>query len=231
LTRAFPIKSMSGAITGVLISCVDQTERKQATRILEEQLTTIQDMNVRLEEQRFELEIANERLEALATTDGLTGLKNHRTFQSFLRDHFEKAQRRFQPLAILLIDVDKFKSFNDDFGHQAGDEILTGVAAILEANSRPGDIVARYGGEEFVIILPETTEAEAMVAAERLRTALERHVWPYRQVTASFGVTSLLPSSTDPVELVAEADRALYVSKELGRNRSTAYSSLERRAA
>ncbi|MBS1713998.1 MAG: diguanylate cyclase [Armatimonadetes bacterium] len=231
LTRAFPIKALNGSITGVLISCVDQTERKQATRILEEQLRIIQDMNVRLEEQRFELEIANERLEALATTDGLTGLRNHRTFQSFLNDHFDRSQRRFQPLSILLIDVDRFKMFNDDFGHQAGDEILTRVAKVLESNSRPGDVVARYGGEEFVVILPETTEAEALVAAERLRSALERHEWPYRPVTASFGVSELLRTTASPAELVSEADRALYRSKEKGRNRVTAHSELEPRAA
>jgi diguanylate cyclase (GGDEF)-like protein/putative nucleotidyltransferase with HDIG domain len=172
----------------------------------------------RIHDEMGVLERTNIRLEALATTDGLTGLKNHRSFQDRLREEFERAQRYGAGLSVMLLDVDKFKAYNDKFGHPAGDVVLKQVAGILRATARTTDIVARYGGEEFVVILPETDTEDARAVAERYRQAIESASWPQREVTASFGVASLAPAIASASELVAEADVALYRSKQRGRN-------------
>jgi len=178
-----------------------------------------------LEAQKAELERANRqlaelntRLEALATTDGLTGLKNHRTFQERLHDEVRRAVRYSSPLSILMLDVDRFKTYNDAFGHPAGDAILRKIAEVLQAMARTTDLVARYGGEEFAVILPETDREQARTAAERFRGAIESASWPEWAVTASFGVATLSRTASDAVALIAQADAALYQSKRIGRN-------------
>ena len=175
--------------------------------------------------QKAELEHANRllaelniRLEALATTDGLTGLKNHRTFQERLQDEVRRAVRYSSPLSILMLDVDRFKTYNDAFGHPAGDAILRKIAGVLQAKARTTDFVARYGGEEFAVILPETDREHARTAAERFRGAIEAESWPEWAVTASFGVATLSRTTGDAVALIAQADAALYQSKRIGRN-------------
>ena len=165
----------------------------------------------------------NEQLEKLATTDGLTGLKNRRTFQEKLEAEFKYSDRYESPLALALLDVDKFKSYNDTFGHLAGDAVLKQVAAILAGCARETDFVARYGGEEFVIILPQTELADAIEVCDRLRAAIENGGWDQRAVTASFGVANITQGASTPSELIANADEALYLSKETGRNRVTGY--------
>ncbi len=188
-------------------SSTDITERKrQEQRILE---------------QRRELEAANARLEALATLDGLTGLKNHRAFQERLEREWERTLRYNTPLSLLLLDVDHFKQYNDTFGHPAGDQVLQTVAHLLQRGARDSDFAARYGGEEFVVVLPHTDCAGARTAAERLRAAIGQAPWPQRPVTASFGVATLTAAMRSRAELIAQADRALYRSKESGRNRVT----------
>ncbi len=161
---------------------------------------------------------ANMLLQTQATTDGLTDLKNHRAFQERLVTEFERSKRYHTPLSLVLLDVDKFKQYNDTFGHPAGDIVLKRVAAIFLGTARNTDFLARYGGEEFVAILPETDATGAREAAERFRIAIETAYWPERAVTASFGVATvndLIPSCS---ELIALADKALYRSKTLGRN-------------
>jgi len=203
---------------GAVASFTDITNiRIQQRRLLDEMQKT-NEQSLVLEVQKMELEAANARLEDLATTDGLTGLKNHRSFQEFLEREFALAARNNRRLSIILLDVDHFKQFNDDFGHQAGDKVLKGVADALLAVARTSDFVGRYGGEEFVIVLPETDTEGAMEAAERFRKIIEDQKWPYRTVTASFGVSTLSPMIDDKAELVALADAALYTAKRLGRN-------------
>jgi diguanylate cyclase (GGDEF)-like protein len=127
------------------------------------------------------------------------------------------------------LDIDHFKAYNDDFGHAAGDEVLRAVARILRAGTRSVDLLVRTGGEEFVIVLPGTGLEEAMLIADRLRTAIENHSWPARRVTASFGVTETI-ASTDASQLrhfLDLADHALYHSKRAGRNRVTHARSLD----
>ena len=167
-----------------------------------------------------------DRLTKLATTDGLTGLLNHRAFQEALEQEFARARRYNTPLSLVLLDVDRFKQYNDTFGHPAGDEVLRTVASLLQANARISDSVARYGGEEFVVVLPNTPSEGAIVIAERFRVAIEANAWSKRAVTASFGVTTLLPAIADHSALTAEADKALYASKSSGRNKVTHVQSL-----
>lgn len=188
-----------------LVTLRDITARKRSER--------------RIEEQQEALREANARLEALATLDGLTGIYNHRAAKERLAAEWGRAHRYGPPLSVLMLDVDKFKQYNDSFGHPAGDEVLKRVAALLREKARESDTVARYGGEEFIVILPNTGNDAAIVFAERLRVALEAEPWPLRAVTASFGASTLNKDFESSDDLIAAADRALYHSKESGRNR------------
>ena len=161
------------------------------------------------------------RSQALATTDGLTGLKNHRTFKERLAEEFERATRYHLPLSLMLLDVDHFKSFNDTHGHPAGDEVLRRVAKHLTESTRSTDFVARYGGEEFAVLLPFTHQAAALALAERTRTSIAGAKWDLRAVTASFGVATINDATLTWDLLVKQADTALYRSKAAGRNRVT----------
>ncbi|HLW65421.1 MAG TPA: PAS domain S-box protein [Gemmataceae bacterium] len=172
-----------------------------------------------LEEYRRDLEEANVRLQEMAVTDDLTGLRNRIALRQKLAEECQRATRYRLPLALVMMDVDHFKSFNDTFGHPAGDEVLRVVAKSLQDKARATDIVSRYGGEEIAILLPNTDLDGATALAERFRQAIERENWPRRPVTASFGVATWTESMTGPDQLIAAADQALYRAKERGRNR------------
>ena len=174
-----------------------------------------------------ELSLANTQLSELATTDGLTTLKNARYFHETLGVAFSLASRRGRPLSLLLLDVDQFKSYNDTFGHPAGDAALRSVAALLRDNARDHDVVARYGGEEFVLLLMETDADGSKILAGRLRQIIEAAEWPLRGVTASFGIATLSRGTPDASTLIAEADHALYRSKRSGRNRVTHHDDMD----
>jgi diguanylate cyclase (GGDEF)-like protein len=165
---------------------------------------------------------AEEKLEELATTDALTGLRNRRKFDAAIETEWRRAARQKRPLAMLMIDTDHFKTFNDTFGHQAGDEVLVGIAiCISDSLRRAGDCAARYGGEEFAVLLPDLSPAEAFVVAETIRLKVEQWCGDAATTTVSIGVASLVP--TDNIEwshLVNAADKALYTAKANGRNRS-----------
>jgi len=178
-----------------------------------------------------------EDAERLATTDGLTGLTNHRTFQSRLDEHLALAARSGQRLSLLLCDVDHFKSVNDTYGHPAGDEVLRGVSAVLAAEARQSDVVARYGGEEFAVVMPATDAAGAAVIAERIRervaaAAFRTEQGPLR-VTLSLGVATWPDDGAKKAELVERADACLYHAKRHGRNQTVLAATLRapRRAA
>ncbi len=161
----------------------------------------------------------NARLAELATTDELTGVKNRRRFREDLELLFAQADRQGSPLSLIMLDIDHFKQFNDTFGHPAGDRVLRDVGSNLLAIVRGHDVVARYGGEEFVVLLPGTEADEAIDVAERIRSAIADHPWPSRKVTASLGVATSSIEVPDAATLVDHADRALYHSKQSGRNR------------
>jgi diguanylate cyclase (GGDEF)-like protein len=164
-----------------------------------------------------------EQAQRLATTDGLTGLVNRRTFTAQLAARVREAHRYRRPLSLLLLDVDYFKKVNDTYGHPAGDAVLRGVAGVARAQARETDLVARYGGEEMALVLPETDVAGARVIAERLRASVQASAHPTEQgtlrVTVSVGVATWPGSGQTPEELVESADRALYRAKQAGRNR------------
>ncbi|MCL6536361.1 MAG: diguanylate cyclase [Armatimonadetes bacterium] len=198
LRSAFPIRNPSREVVGAIVAVVDVTYRV---------------------EYENQLKALNQKLQSLAITDGLTGLHNHRAFQDYLEEQFQVAMRNKQSLALLLMDVDHFKHYNDTYGHQAGDEVLRQVAQILQANVREGDFVARYGGEEFVVVLPRADLESAVAVAERLRCAVEAAEWSLRPVTGSFGVACIRPDMETRQELIEAADQALYQAKKNGRNR------------
>jgi diguanylate cyclase (GGDEF)-like protein/putative nucleotidyltransferase with HDIG domain len=179
------------------------------------------DIARRILDTQAELVRQNERLEALATTDDLTGLNNRRRFFEALESQYALASRQRSPLSLVMLDVDHFKSYNDTFGHPAGDEVLIGVAAELRASCRAHDTAARYGGEEFIVLLSASGPVVSRGLAERLREALERRDWPHRPITASFGVATMTTRTRRLEELVEQADQALYHSKHIGRNRVT----------
>ena len=162
-----------------------------------------------------------EHAERLATTDGLTGLLNRRSFNAQLEARLREAQRYRKPLSLLLLDIDHFKKVNDGFGHPAGDAVLRGVARVVQSQARGTDMVARYGGEEMALVLPETDASGARVIAERIRSAVAqaRHQTEQGalQVTLSIGVATW--PSTDADVLLEHADKALYRAKQGGRNR------------
>ena len=179
-----------------------------------------------LETAQQRLKESNRQLALLATIDGLTGLRNRREFEQKLSSLWKSASRDGQTLAILMADIDHFKSYNDSYGHLAGDDCLRRVAQIVKQSClRPGDFVARYGGEEFVALLPETGLKDARQVAERIRINLQQEQIPHARsaegvVTLSIGVCSVLPdSSSSEWQLVACADRCLYAAKNSGRNR------------
>ena len=166
-----------------------------------------------------------QKMEKLATTDGLTGLFNHRHFQEVLARELERARRYKHTLSLLLMDIDHFKSFNDTYGHPVGDLVLKEIAACIHTSIRVNDIPARYGGEEFTVIIPETDQQGALVIAERIRTTIQNHcinsLNRELRVTVSIGFASFPATASSQPELIDRADKALYYSKEHGRNRAT----------
>jgi len=169
-----------------------------------------------------------EKTERLATTDGLTGLQNHRTFQARLDEMLAQAHRYGKRAALLLCDIDHFKSVNDTYGHPIGDVVLRGVAQTLAKEARTTDLVARYGGEEFAILMPETDAAGALVIAERIRERVAAQVFDTDQgplrVTLSLGVAGYPDDADKRATLVERADACLYQAKRSGRNRAIAAS-------
>ena len=163
--------------------------------------------------------IAEDKLEELAATDALTGLKNRRKFDAAIDAEWRRAARQKTPLALLMIDADHFKCYNDTFGHQAGDQMLVGIAiCISDSVRRTGDCATRYGGEEFAVLLPGLSAVEALRVAETIRLKVQQ--WS-DDTTVSIGIASLTPTvAMEWSVLVKAADRALYAAKANGRNRS-----------
>ncbi|MCP3888259.1 MAG: GGDEF domain-containing protein [Desulfobulbaceae bacterium] len=185
---------------------------------------------IHLENLTRELEEKNRTLDNLANLDGLTGVFNHRYFQNALDQEVSRAIRHETELSILLIDIDHFKKFNDTYGHQVGDFVLTEFSQCLQDNIRKYDTLARYGGEEFVIILPETNAEDALLVAEKLRVAVDSASFKDQleeyHVTASFGHACCKPAVQESFakdKLINQADLALYDAKDKGRNRVATY--------
>ncbi len=160
----------------------------------------------------------------LSLTDGLTGIHNRRYFEIFLQKEVERSQRYNRRLATIMIDIDRFKQYNDSFGHPAGDEALRRVAEDIQNGARRGlDVVSRYGGEEFAVILPETEPEGAWIVAENIRKKIDADPRFLRKVSVSLGITSLSGNQLSHEMLIEQADRALYQAKDKGRNRTIVF--------
>ena len=159
----------------------------------------------------------------LSLTDALTGLQNRRYFDIALKNEVDRSRRFTRGLAVIMIDIDRFKEYNDTFGHPAGDEALKYVSACLFDNRRKADVVARIGGEEFAVILPETNLGGALDVANRIRASIANESRFRRQLTVSLGITELSKTEDSLETLIQQADKALYEAKHTGRNRVSVY--------
>jgi len=188
-----------------------------------------EDLERRVAERTEALARANRELERLATTDGLTDLRNHRAFRETLDFEVERTARSAAPISLLMIDVDYFKNYNDKHGHPAGDEVLRTVARTMASALRSTDVAARYGGEEFAVLLLDTGKEAAVAVAEKVRAAVEavpidhEDEQPNGKLTISVGAASLPAEATSAGDLVECADLALYAAKRSGRNRVVPY--------
>jgi diguanylate cyclase (GGDEF)-like protein len=160
----------------------------------------------------------------LSITDPLTGLLNRRYIEERLTEEINRSERSSEPVSFMMLDVDEFKSYNDRYGHPAGDEALEMIGQILRENLRGADVAARYGGEEFSVLLPETNAEEGKAIAERIRRHVEGTKFPKRKVTVSIGIASLGGNVNSVAELISAADTALYQAKRAGRNNIKVYS-------
>lgn len=205
--RIIAMRGRNSAAVGAVCANVDVTERKN--------------QEISLAYEKACLEDANARLHDLASNDGLTGLWNRRSFLTELESACAAHRRDGRPFSLILLDIDRFKQYNDTFGHPAGDEVLRRFARVLKETAREGEHPSRYGGEEFAIVLFDTDSTKAVAAAERYRKAVESAKWRERPVTCSLGVATCGHDGTDADALIEAADLALYASKQAGRNRVT----------
>ncbi len=202
---------------------------REFTRILEVlqfQASQVQDYAGRFEAINEELRNANLRLRELSLTDELTEVGNRRNFDVRMREEINRSTRFGHAFSLLILDIDAFKKFNDEFGHPQGDAVLRALGALMRSMSREGDVPCRIGGEEFAFILPETIKADGLLFAERMRRGVEATVRSpdgSRPITVSIGLAAFPEDGKSPEEVVRAADEALYDSKRAGRNRVTAY--------
>ena len=195
-------------------------------KLVETLQTSERELAQRVDERTQQLQALNERLEALSMVDGLTGIANRRQFDQELHKAWARLERLGQPLALVMLDVDMFKRYNDHYGHQAGDECLRKVAQAMASVGRTTDVVARYGGEEFVMVAPASDGPSALLLAQRACQAVqalgaEHAQSPFGVVTVSCGAACVVPGpSHTPQDLLRQADAALYQAKSQGRNQA-----------
>jgi diguanylate cyclase (GGDEF)-like protein/PAS domain S-box-containing protein len=203
-TAVSPLRNSQGEIVGIVGVGRDISERRAAEE------------NIRL---------LNIELEQLALTDYLTNLSNRRYFMQRGAEEFKRAQRNNQPLALMMLDIDEFKKVNDSYGHEAGDQALQQVAAVMKSSLREIDLLGRLGGEEFAVLLPDTSEQDAVVLAERVRQSIANMSFETpgqvlsNPITISIGVAVISDEMSSIDDLLRKADAALYRAKQSGRNR------------
>ena len=228
ITRPFQLEEVSVRIK-------NQLSIRRLQIKLEKQKQELEEKNIQLQRQihyrslaENEMLMINQKLQILANIDSLTQIPNRYRFKEFFNREWRRMSREQSPLAVILCDIDYFKNYNDDLGHQAGDNCLRKVAqAISDVVQRAADLVARYGGEEFVVILPNTEESGALKVAETIRQNVEKLQLEHSQssisnfVTLSLGVACTIPNENNSQELLlATADKALYQAKQQGRNQA-----------
>jgi diguanylate cyclase (GGDEF)-like protein len=198
--------------------------------VLRQQAGQVHDYGARFEAINEELRNANLRLREMSLTDELTEVGNRRNFDMRLREEMSRSTRFGHAFSLLMIDIDAFKRFNDEFGHPRGDTALRALGALMRSVSREGDVPCRVGGEEFAFILPETGKADATTFAERFRRGVEGAITApdgSYSLTVSVGLAAFPEDGKTPEEIVWAADSALYESKRAGRNRVTAHARKE----
>ncbi|MGE0616318.1 MAG: diguanylate cyclase [Bacteriovoracia bacterium] len=199
-----------------------------AIQVIAKDVTAIREAEEKAERYLKELQHLNAKLEALSVRDEMTGLANFRHFNEEAKKEHERSERYGTTYSIIFCDVDHFKKYNDAHGHPAGDEVLRGVARVLQQLCRNTDLPARYGGEEFVVLAPGVNWEGALILAERLRAGVQNYPFPNREtqplgtVSISVGVASFPSDANTLPEIIERADQALYQSKHGGRNRVTA---------
>jgi diguanylate cyclase (GGDEF)-like protein len=204
-----------------------QRELAEQVRLRAEVTTAKELLEEKVKQRTAELQSANLQLNTLSTTDGLTGLANRRRFDSYWGEEWQRALRQGTPLAVIMLDVDHFKEYNDHYGHQQGDDCLRIVGDVLQASvRRAGELAARYGGEEFVVVMPGASWEQAQETAQGLLMAIRARQIPHvsspvaSMLTISLGLAAGIPRlSDDRDRLLKEADVALYDAKRQGRNR------------
>ncbi len=192
---------------------------------IEDQGNEISDFAHRLEAAYRDLELSNARLKEYSFKDEVTGLYNRRFYSIRLEEEVSRYRRFNHPVSVVLVDLDGFKSVNDDLGHGAGDDTLRDMSDILLKYSRGINVICRYGGDEFAVLLVETSKAGARLYADRIRQVLATHRFAHgRRLTASFGIASL-PEDVAPGadDLMRAADEALYAAKRSGKNRVSVF--------
>jgi diguanylate cyclase (GGDEF)-like protein/PAS domain S-box-containing protein len=219
--NAAPITGPEGKVRGALATFDDVTELERKNEDLKGTLK-------QLEHSQREITRQNRELQALATRDPLTSCLNRRALSDAFKMLFREAYEDSAELGCIMVDIDRFKSINDRYGHATGDKVIKLVAEILTETVRASDLVGRYGGEEFCVVLPGTDIEQAHAIAERMRAAIQEgrgaKFTSAVRITASFGVSGTAHGARDPGELVNQADKALYVAKESGRNRVVRWS-------
>ncbi len=212
IVNAAPVLGGKGQHRGVLVTFDNVTE-------LEEKNLQLNQAVNKLQTTTEEVQTKNLELEFLASHDPLTLLLNRRAFNREFSKVFTEANRHGFELTCIMCDIDHFKSVNDRYGHATGDKVIKMVAGLMQKNSRENDLVGRYGGEEFCIVLPKIDIKVAAEISNRIRQAIKADSSTGVQITMSFGVSSLQSNAPEPGELINQADKALYIAKESGRNR------------
>ena len=210
-----PIRSDDGVVTQYMSAHRDVTAVKQFQRTIDQYVEQLLEQQRQSQAKQAHLEATNAQLQALANTDGLTGAFNHRHFH----EQLGKITADTKAISLLMIDVDHFKSFNDTFGHPAGDRVLQKVADTLRGVARKSDIVVRYGGEEFAVLMSDSEADPALALAERIRQSIESIILSQRPISVSVGVSTVLGGDGVGSVLLEQADIALYAAKAAGRNR------------
>jgi diguanylate cyclase (GGDEF)-like protein/PAS domain S-box-containing protein len=216
MVNGAPIIDADGKTRGALATFDDVTQ-------IEAQNTKLQKMLRALKKSRDEIHKQNKSLQILATQDPLTGCLNRRAFFERFEMEFNRAKRYGHDFSCVMVDIDHFKSVNDNHGHPVGDKVLQKVSSLLRAGLRDSDVVCRYGGEEFCLILAETGAPGAHTTAERIRRSVASNPILGIQVTISLGLSALESDPDNPSEMLSQADKALYTAKSSGRNRVVGY--------
>lgn len=206
-----PVLDESGEFQGVMVALADVTPLEQKR---EELATTLDELH----HSQDEIKKQNDELRYLATRDPLTGCINRRTFFEQFEAFFEDSKTNGVSLCAMMVDIDFFKSINDNYGHSKGDDVLRATGGLLNEMARPDDVVCRYGGEEFSVLMPGLSIEDAEKAAEAIRVRLSEIDFVEFKITASLGISEVKLGANDPQELLDQADKCLYVAKRNGRN-------------